>query len=82
VRWVEHVASKGEMINAYRSVITKHERKEPLGRPKRRPRLKDNIKMNVKFEISLLLAGTAYSSIPKLEAVRSSETSVYFHAST
>jgi hypothetical protein len=39
---VGHVANKGEMINAYRNVITKHEGKEPLGRPKRKPRLEDN----------------------------------------
>jgi hypothetical protein len=56
---VGHVGSKGDMMNAYRNVIAKHERKEPLGRPKRRPRLENNIKMNSKFEIRLLLACTA-----------------------
>jgi hypothetical protein len=69
MRWAGHVVSMGEMINAYRILIAKYERKERIGRPKRRPRLEDNIKINVKWEISLLLACTAHSSIPKVEGL-------------
>jgi hypothetical protein len=36
LRWVGHVACKGEMRNAYNVLVGKLEGKRPLGRPRRR----------------------------------------------
>jgi len=44
MRWVGHVARKGERRGVYRVLVGKPERKRPIGRP--RPRW-DNIKMDI-----------------------------------
>jgi hypothetical protein len=36
LRWAGHVTCTGEMINVYIILVGKHERKRPLGRPRRR----------------------------------------------
>jgi hypothetical protein len=46
MRWVGHVARKGEKRNAYRILVGKPEGKRPLGRPRRR--WVDSIKMNLR----------------------------------
>jgi hypothetical protein len=43
MRWIGHVACKGEKRNAYRILVGKPERGRRLGRP--RHRWEDNIKM-------------------------------------
>jgi hypothetical protein len=43
MKWVEPVAHMGEMINEYKILVGKHERKRRLGRPGRR--WEDNIKI-------------------------------------
>jgi hypothetical protein len=43
MRWVRHVACKGEMRNAYNIFVGKYEGKRPLGRSRRRR--EDNIRM-------------------------------------
>ena len=45
MRWVGHVACKGERRGVYRIFVEKPEGKRPLGRPRRR--WEDNIKMNL-----------------------------------
>jgi len=45
MRWVEHVAQRGERIGAYRVLVGKPEGKRPFGRP--RHRWDDNIKMDL-----------------------------------
>jgi hypothetical protein len=44
--WAEHVASMGEMRNAYKIFIGKYEWTRPFGRPKRRR--EGNIRMDLK----------------------------------
>jgi len=44
MRWVEHVAHRGDRVGAYRVLVGKPEGKRPLGRP--RHRWDDNIKMD------------------------------------
>jgi hypothetical protein len=44
MRWVGHVARKGEKRNAYRLLVGKFEGKRPLGRP--RSSWVDNIEMD------------------------------------
>jgi hypothetical protein len=46
MRWVGHVARKGEKRGAYRSLVERPEVRRPLGRPRRR--WKDNIKIDLK----------------------------------
>jgi len=46
VRWLGHVARKGEWGDAYRILLEKLYGKRPLG--KSRNRMEDNIKMNLK----------------------------------
>jgi hypothetical protein len=46
MRWAGHVASMGEMRNAYKILVEKPEGKKPLGRHRRR--WEENIKMEVK----------------------------------
>jgi hypothetical protein len=46
MRWAGHVACMGEGRGVYRVLIGKHERKRPLGRPRRR--WEDNIKMDLR----------------------------------
>jgi len=36
IRWVGHVARMGEIVNEYKISVGKHEKKTPLGRPRRR----------------------------------------------
>jgi len=43
MRWTGHVASMGEMRNAYKILIGQPEEKSPLGRPRRR--CEDNIRI-------------------------------------
>jgi hypothetical protein len=45
MRWVVHVARKGERRGVYRVLVGKPEGKRPLGKPRRR--LEDNNKMNL-----------------------------------
>jgi len=45
MRWVGHIARKGERRGVYRVVVVKSEGKRPLGRPRRR--WEDNIKMDL-----------------------------------
>jgi hypothetical protein len=45
MRWVEHVAGMGKMINALKILIGKPEGKRPLGRSRRRW---DDIKKNIR----------------------------------
>jgi hypothetical protein len=45
MRWPEHVMRVVERKGVYRVLVGKHERKRPLGRPRRR--WKDNIKMDL-----------------------------------
>ena len=44
-KWVGHVARLGEKRDVYRVLVGKHERKKPLGRPRRR--WEDNIKVDL-----------------------------------
>jgi len=46
MRWAGRVSHMGEMRNAHKILVRKHEEKRPLGRP--RSRLEDNIRMNVR----------------------------------
>jgi len=43
--WAGHVARMGKMRDVYRVFVGKHERKSPLGKPRRR--WEDNIKMDL-----------------------------------
>jgi hypothetical protein len=43
--WMGHVASMGDIRNAYKILIRKHKEKRPLGRP--RHRWEDNIRINL-----------------------------------
>jgi hypothetical protein len=45
IRWTEHVARIGNVINAYKVLIGKSEGKRPLARPRRR--WEDNIRMDL-----------------------------------
>ena len=45
MRWAGHVARMGEGRGVYRVLVSKHEGKRPLGRPRRR--WEDNIKMDL-----------------------------------
>jgi hypothetical protein len=45
MRWAEYVARMGEERGVHRVLVGKHEKKRPLGRPRRRR--EDNIKMDV-----------------------------------
>jgi len=45
MKWAGHVARMGERRGGYRVLVGKHERKRPLGRPRRR--WEYNIKMNL-----------------------------------
>jgi hypothetical protein len=45
MRWVGHVARRGERRGVYRVLVGKPERKRPLGRPRRT--WEDNIKMDL-----------------------------------
>jgi hypothetical protein len=45
MRWAEHIARMEEKRNVYRLLVSKPERRRPLGRPRRR--LLDNIKMDL-----------------------------------
>jgi hypothetical protein len=44
MRWVGRVARMGNTRNSYKILIEKHERKRPLGRPRR---WEDNIRMDL-----------------------------------
>ena len=46
--WAGHVARMGERRYVYKILVGKHERKRPLGRPRRR--WEDNIKMELQEE--------------------------------
>jgi hypothetical protein len=46
MRWVEHVACKEQVRNAYKILVGKPEGKGPLGRPK--CRWEDNIRMTLR----------------------------------
>jgi hypothetical protein len=45
MRWIRHVAHKGEKKNSYRILVGKPEGKRPFGRPRRR--WEDNIEMDL-----------------------------------
>jgi hypothetical protein len=47
MRWARYVARMGDMRNAYRILIGKHEGKRPFERAKRR--WYDNIRMNILY---------------------------------
>jgi hypothetical protein len=46
MRWVGHVARRGEGRGVYRILVQRPEGKRPLGRPRRR--WEDNIKMDLR----------------------------------
>jgi hypothetical protein len=46
MRWARYVARLGEMRNAYDILVGKHERKRPVGKPRRRR--EDNIIMDLR----------------------------------
>jgi hypothetical protein len=46
MKWAGNIARMGEMRNAHKILVTKHEGRKPLGRPEHR--WKNNIKMDFK----------------------------------
>jgi hypothetical protein len=51
----------GEMRNEYKSLVGKHERKRPLGRP--RSRWEDNIKMDIRVIVFRVWIGFTWLRI-------------------